>query len=299
MRIADLLAIAGILVFWYGVLPLAGVCIRRRHKKVFRQRFKEVLRKPLLDYETWRLLERRDGQDEQYRLSGKIESTSEKTLWVKSDSLLIPVELRNARFFFINNSSLQRIVWHRLPGFFEDTKIFVAGELVQLEGRRIFASTKKTPLIAVLYDTEEENLVPRIIGASRNKNDYWNAITPYSILIGAFSLIVTTVSFLRHPAFWLTVITAFIAVFIPLFPFFPPGILFTALSRFLRKQSEAASIRADMLAIRKPQERRQARYYSLKAVICEAGSFICVIMGIGANVFFVGAIALIFIRGEG
>ncbi|MDR0708410.1 MAG: hypothetical protein LBF60_11150 [Treponema sp.] len=299
MRITDLLAIIGILVFWYGVVPMVGLCIRRYHRKVFRRRFKEVLRKPLLDYETWRLLERGGGQDALYRFSGKIEATSEHMLWVQNDFLLIPVELRNAQFFFITGDSLQRIVWRRYADFSEETKIFVAGEVVQREGRRIFASTKKESLIAVLYDAEEEDLVPRIISASRNKNDYWNAITPYSILIGVFSLIVTAVSFMRHPAFWLTVIAAFIAVFIPLFPFFPPGILFTAFSRFLRKQSESASIQADMLAIRKPQERRQARYYSLKAVICEVISLVCVIMGIGANVFFVGAIVSIFIRNEG
>lgn len=292
-----MLAIAGILVFWYGVAPLAGICIRRWHRKVFRQRFRDILRKPLLDYETWRLLEREGSQNAQYRFFGKIEATSEKMLWVKNDSLLIPVELRNAQGFFINDNSLRRIVWHKLPYFSENTNIFLAGELVQREGRRIFASTPKKTLVAVLYDTEEEDLVLRIISASRNKNDYWNAFTPYSILIGAFSLIVTAVSFLRHPAFRFTVITAFIAVFIPLFPFFPPGILFTALNRFLRKQSETASIRADMLAIREPQKRREARYYSLKAVICEAGAIICVIVGIGANVFFVGAIALVFIRG--
>jgi hypothetical protein len=299
MRIADLLAIAGILVFWYGVAPLAGACIRRYHRRVFRQRLKEVLHKPLLDYETWRRLERGGVQDALYQFSGEIESTSETMLWVKNDSLLIPVELRNTPFFFINDNNLRRIAWRRHPDFFEDTKIFVAGELVQREGRRIFASTKKTPLIAVLYDTKEEDFIPRIVGASRNKNDYWNAITPYSILIGAFSLIITAVSFLRHPAFWLTATTAFIAAFIPLFPFFPPGVLFTALSRFLRKQSESASIRADMLAIREPQERRQARRHSLKAAICEASSLVCVILGIGANVFFVGAIASIFIRNEG
>ncbi|MDR0374780.1 MAG: hypothetical protein LBH85_03550 [Treponema sp.] len=299
MRIADLLTIAGILVFCYGVAPLAGVCIRRYHKKVFRRRLKEVLRKPFLDYETWRRLEHGGVQDALYRFSGKIDSTSEKMLWVKGDSLLIPLELRNTQFFFINNNSLRRVLWRNLPGFSEDTKIFVAGELVQRDGRRIFASTKKTPLITVLYDAEEETLVPRIISASRNKNDYWNAITPYSILIGAFSLIATAVYFLRHPALWLTVTTAFVAAFIPLFPFLPPGVLFTALSRFLRKQSEAASIRADMLAIREALERRQARYYFLKAVIYEASSLVCVVMAIGANIFFVGTIASIFIHNEG
>ncbi|MDR1073729.1 MAG: hypothetical protein LBL45_08665 [Treponema sp.] len=302
MKIADLLAIVGILVFWYGVAPLAGICMRRWRRKVFRQRFKEVLRKPLLDYETWRLLEREGLQDTQRRFSGKIEATSDNMLWVKSDSLLIPVELRNAKLFFINNNSLRHILRRSLPdfsGFSEDMKIFVAGEIVQRHNRRIFASTRKNPLIAVLYDTEEEDLVLRIIRASRNKNDYWNVITPYAIFIGAFSLIITAVSFLRHPALWLTVITAFIAVFIPLFPFFPLGVLFTALGRFLRKQSETASISSDMLAIREPRNRRQARYYSLKAAICEAGAVICVIMGIGANVFFVGAIVLLFIRGWG
>jgi hypothetical protein len=71
------------------------------------------------------------------------------------------------------------------------------------------------------------------IRAGRDKNEYWNAVTPYALIAGALSLIYIAISFLSRPAFRLTSITAFIAVFIPLFPMLPPGILFTLLYRHL------------------------------------------------------------------
>ncbi|MDR2794078.1 MAG: hypothetical protein LBB61_10535 [Treponema sp.] len=296
MRIADLFIITGLLLFWYGIVPSVGTFIQRYHRKVFRRQFMAVLHKPLLDYETWRSLERGSANRAVFRFLGKIESVSETMLWIKNDSLLIPLALRDTQVFFVNNANLQRIVSRRYPELFEETKIFVAGEIIRQDGRRIFASTKKNPLITLLYDREKEDLVTRIIGASRNKNDYWNPVTPYSIIMGVFSLILVAVFFLQRPAFRFTAITAFAAVFIPIFPFLPPGVLLTSISRFLRKQSETASIRSDILMIREPQERKQARRYSVKAVIYEVCALIVLIIGIGANVFFAGAIALLFIR---
>ncbi|MDR2194076.1 MAG: hypothetical protein LBP19_06370 [Treponema sp.] len=297
MRIVDLCIITGLLFFWYGMIPVVGTFIHRYHRKVFRQQLMVVLHKPLLDYETWRLLERGHVNDTMFRFLGKFESVSETILWIKNESLLIPLGLRDTQIFFVNDAGLRRIVNRRLLDISEETKIFVAGEIVWQDGRQMFASTKKNPLITILYDKEDnEDLVVRIISASRNKNDYWNLVTPYSIIMGIFSLILMAIFYLQRPAFRIMAIIALIAVFIPLFPFLPPGILFTSMSRFLRKCAETASIRSDITAIQEPHERKQLRHYSAKAVLYEVSSWIILIMGIGTNIFFIGVVALYFIR---
>ena len=109
----------------------------------------------------------------------------------------------------------------------------MGGSLVFQDERWSFVSTRETPLMVIFYDCPDTALTPRAIRAGRHGNEYWNQITPYSLVIGALCQLFIAFSFLPRPAFRLTVITALIALFTPLFPLIPPGLLFTVLYRRL------------------------------------------------------------------
>jgi hypothetical protein len=226
-------------------VPIAGAFVSRHSWRVFRRRFDDLRLRPFLDYKSYRNADRGGGL---YRFIGGFESlTDENTLWIRSDTLTIPVALSGAHTYLLpmqESDNLpdifdpgeevpERIHWNRVSTLTEGAKVFVGGPLLSVDDRGTFVSTRENPLLLIFYDGPDRSLTTRAIRAGRHKNEYWNPITPYAFILNAFSQIILAISFLPRPAFRLTVITAFIAIFAPLFPLLPPGILLTALYRRL------------------------------------------------------------------
>jgi hypothetical protein len=196
-----------------------------------------------LDYGLYRRLAGKGGD---YRFTGGFESVTDgHTLWIRSDTLTIPVALANAKTYVLpmqegspesfdpSEEAPERIRWDRVSALAEGAKVFVGGSLVLQDERWTFVSTKETPLLVIFYDGSDRSLSIRAIRSGRDRNEYWNAVTPYALIAGALCLISIAASFLFRPAFRLTVITALVAVFIPFFPMLPPGVLFTVVYRRL------------------------------------------------------------------
>jgi hypothetical protein len=129
--------------------------------------------------------------------------------------------------------SPERIRWDRISTLTEGARVFVGGLLVSLEDRWTFVSTRENPLLVIFYDCPDHALAVRAIRAGRHRNEYWNPVTPYGFILNTFSQITIAASFLSRQAFRLTVIAAVIALFSPLLPFLPPGVLLTVLYRRL------------------------------------------------------------------
>ncbi|GHU88222.1 hypothetical protein FACS189476_04930 [Spirochaetia bacterium] len=241
------------MVFWYGLVPVAGGLVSRRSWRVFRRRFDDLRLRPLLNYGIY---SRRGtsaetesrGEGGIYRFTGGFESVTDgRTLWIRSDSLTIPVALAGAQTYLLpmqeggflpgafdpSEEAPERIRWDRVSTLTEGAKVFVGGALALRNNRWTFVSTPEAPLLVIFYDGPDRSLAIRTIRAGRHRNEYWNSITPYALVLGALSLIFIAVSFLPRPAFRLIAIAAFIAIFIPLFPMVPPGLLFTVMYRRL------------------------------------------------------------------
>jgi hypothetical protein len=230
-------------IFFYGLVPVAGAFAGRRSWRQFRRRFDELRLRPLLDYGVYRSLK---GEGESYRFIGGFESVTDgHTLWIHGENLTIPVSLRGAQTYMLpmqeedaagafdpGEEAPERIRWDRVSTLTEGAKVFVGGSLVFRDDRWIFAAGE-TPLLVIFYDGPDRSLTARAIRAGRHRNEYWNTLTPYGLVMGALSLIVMAAAFLNRPAFRLTTITALIAVFIPLFPLLPPGVLCTVVYRRL------------------------------------------------------------------
>jgi hypothetical protein len=123
------------------------------------------------------------------------------------------------------------IRWNRVSTLSEGAKVFLGGVLKTHNNRLNFISTKERPLMVVFYNCPDDELTDAITRASRTRNEYWNTITPISLVAGALALIYIASLFLNRPAFRLTVITSLIAIFVPILPMLPPGILLTLLYR--------------------------------------------------------------------
>jgi len=258
MRISVFLVIILLVVFWYWLVPIAGAVINRIKWNKFRQHFDELRLRPVLDYRIYRQLEM---EEKKFRFIGGFESiTDRKTLWIQGENLTIPVSLADAHTYLLpiqkgegipdildlGDETPEKINWNRVTTLTEGARVYVGGSLVYQDERWIFVSTKEEPLIVIFYDGPDRSLTTRTINAGRSRNEYWNGITPYALALGALCLFLVALSFLERPAYRMTVITSVIALFIPLFPIFPPGILLTILFRRLSWQACKLKIISDM-----------------------------------------------------
>jgi hypothetical protein len=266
-----LLVIIALVFLWCGLVPVAGAFWQRRSWRIFRRRFDELCLRPVLDYSAcqhtppegsvYRFIGGfesltdpatggKDSGDRDFGdfLSPKSRSRpNERTLWIRSDALTVPISLKGAQTYMLpmlggsqfpgpfdpGEESPQRIRLDRISTLTEGAKVFVGGLLVPRDDRWTFVSTKENPLLVIFYDGPDRTLATRAIRAGRHRNEYWNRITPYGFILNAFSQIFIAASFLPRPAFRLTVIAAFVALFAPLLPLLPPGVLLTVLYRRL------------------------------------------------------------------
>jgi hypothetical protein len=197
----------------------------------------------MLDYSVY---SRMDGGE--FRFIGGFESvTGGHTLWIRGENLTIPAALAGAQTYLLpmqegggglaaydpSVEAPERIRWDRVSSLTGEAKVFVGGKLTLREDRWTFVSTKENPLLVIFYDGPDRSLTLRAIRAGRNRNEYWNAVTPYALAMGAFCELFIAFSFLSRPAFRLTVITSLVALFIPVMPVIGPGILFTGIYKRL------------------------------------------------------------------
>lgn len=256
-------------LFWYGLVPIAGALVSGFAWRRFRAHFNKLRLVPLLDYTHYvscgrapqspppqgspgtRTLRGRKNSPgkgpagELFRLTGSFESiTDGHTLWVRSPDLTIPVVLTGAQVYMLptedrdvregldlTEEAPQRLRRDQVATLTGEVRVFVGGALSPQDGRWIFVATPETPLQVIFYTGDERSMATRVIRAGRHRNEYWNGVTPYALVLGALCLIAMAVTFLPRPAFRLTAITAFCAAFVPLYTLAPPGLLLTIVYR--------------------------------------------------------------------
>ena len=254
-----------------------------------------------MDYRQYRQLEWDGGV---FRFSGGIESiTDGQTLWVKGDDLTVPVSITKTKCFLLPlhegegfPEAPQQIRWNRVSTITEGAKVFIGGRVKNQDDRLSFVSTKEQPLMVIFYNCPDAAFAGLIIQAARTRNEYWNNITPASLVIGALALIYIAASYLGRPAFRLTVVSALTAVFIPILPVFPPGILLTSLYRRLSWNSVKLRASYDLaryglLADSTPWI---AKYLAFRAYAMEFLAWILILAGICINLVFIFLILYLF-----
>ena len=292
------LVIILIVVVFYGLVPMAGAIFKRYKWRQFRNRFNKLRLSSLLDYKQYRQLP--DGSSGIvsgiYRFTGGIESiTDGNTLWVKGEDLTMPISLNKTKCFLLpvhegetpEPGAPELIRWNHVSTLTEGAKVFIGGQLMTQDNRLNFCSRKENPLMVIFYNCPDKDFPREIIARARPHGEYWNTITPVSLVAGLLSLVYIAASHLGRPAYHLTVITALIAVFIPILPVIPPGFLLTIFYRRLllnvRKLKAGFDLaKFDLLEGRKQNKPR----YVINAYILEGFACLMLLAGICINVVF-------------
>jgi hypothetical protein len=246
---------------WYALVPIAGAFVVRRSWRRFRRRFDDLRLAPILDYRASREL---SGEGEDFRFFGGFESVTDgKTLWVRSDSLTVPIELSAAQIYLLpaaegapdqrsydlDVGQPERIRWERVAALSEGAKVFIGGRARPEAGRVRFQSADDEPLLVILYDGDERSMLERTVRAGRHRNEYWNPATPYALALGVFCELIVGLSFSPRPAFRPAAAAAFTAAFGPLLTILPPGLLLTSLYRRFWRRARAFRAFRDLVLL--------------------------------------------------
>jgi len=240
---------------------------------------------PILDYSSYWSAAKKGQEPLSFRFLGSLESVTDgRTLWMHGKDLTISVSLKNAETYLlpayqgdndqemldIDEEAPVKIRWGKVSMLTEGSKVFVGGPLAYREERWQFVSTKRNPLIVFFYDGPDRLFTTRVIQSCRQQWAYWNAITPYSLIIGALCLILLAFSFLHRPIYRPMVIFSFVSLFIPFYPIIPPGLLFTVFCRRLAYKSRIFKAYSDLarLSLRSPptpEDKLSSRHKDSKA----------------------------------
>lgn len=252
-----------IVLVFYLIIPGTGAFYARKQWKDFRRNIIMSGFYPVLDYYRFR----KNGDDELpglYRFFGKIEAIQdENKIWLRKGNFTVTADLENVKIFivrsgiseFADNSFFEKagnsiedempqvISWNRIFSLPENSEMMISGPLFRKGGKGIFSSTKTEKLTVILFDGSRETLLKRAVWSGRHRNEFWNFLTPVSIITGAFILFIGTytISGGLYPDFLCLISLTF--SLLPVIPLFPPGVVFFFLYRRLWK--EARFIRAE------------------------------------------------------
>jgi hypothetical protein len=277
-----LLLIAGISAFGYLILPLAGAFRVRRQWRIFRQAIYRSMELPILRYRTVRSAPEGSGS---FRFFGRIEaSQGEDRLWLSDGSLSLQVDLKGVEIFTLPgfdaydeegrvednerafaDAAPSHVPSRRIAAFPQGTEIMVAGELVMERSRPVFHARSGTDLLVLVYDGDPSTILRRSIWSGRQRNEYWNQLTPLSLTLASFSLFILAYVFLRSPELLPYAHIALTFSLLPLAPLLPPGVLLFTLYRRTWRAGRYLRAERDLLSL-------PTRRFSESIPLCDGSS---------------------------
>jgi hypothetical protein len=269
------LAISVILAsIFYLALPAVGAFSVRSQWRAFRKLMSGLSLTPFASYAAVAGVSSPEGRIGTFRFFGGIEAIEgENRLWLRNERLSLAVDMTQALIYSLPmgstkeegpeeeneitfpDESPERVFWKKLVSVPEKTKVFVGGSLFRDGGLGVFKGEKDSPLIVVLYEGDEETILRRCIWSGRQKNEYWNKITPVSVTAGIFVMILLSFNLVRRPILSsISFLVGAVAV-LPILLVLPPGTFLLFLYQALWRRGRV--LRAERDAIILP-----LRYFS-------------------------------------
>lgn len=248
----------------YLILPLAGAFRVRRRWRNFRNAIYASMTLPVITY-----ADLRQGSRGRYRFFGRIEaSQGEDHLWLSDGRLSLQIDLNGVEVYTlpavgspaeegrieeneltIAEGSPAALPSRRLAALPVGTQMMVAGDLSLYQGRAVLGSSAKEELLCLIYDGEAESILRRAIWSGRQRNEYWNQLTPLSLTLASFTLFILAYIFLRTPRLLPFAHIALTLSLVPPAPLLPPGILFFSLYRRIWRSGRYLRAERDLIAL--------------------------------------------------
>jgi len=239
--IYHLAVIFTLVIVFYLLLPGIGAF---RIRGIWR-RFRSLLLKsallPPLTYTDLRAAEGEAGRKGgAFRFFGYLQALKgDNTIWLTDGEVSLMAQLEQVYVYILTfNKPIapdswehypvhtpQRVKWEKISSLPEQTKLFVSGCLDYREGQPVFIDTPENPLFVLIYEGEDKETLLRGIWSGREKNEYWNSMTPGALLLGLFSLFIYFYILLQDPGTLFPAAAALTLACLPITPLLPPCIV--------------------------------------------------------------------------
>jgi len=218
-------------IFFYALLPGVGAFFVRHKWRSFRKSLMQAVSSEILQYSN----ENPGDENNIFSYMGSLEALEGKSvMWLKNNQLTVSADLSGSHIYIlpqlITMNSLPQetpayIPWSHISSFEEGFRVFLFGTLKTQGGFRQFLSSGKQSLLAVLSHCRDHDFYKLAIWSGRQRNEYWNALTPWSLVTGILSLLILFFVYyfsgnMRYALFALT------GAFLPVLPLLPPGLFF-------------------------------------------------------------------------
>ncbi len=204
------------------------------------------------------------GKGRNYRFFGRLQAMQEdNTVWLSDGEVSILAELRQVSVYILSSNATftpdswrqypaqppQRVKWEKISSLPEETRIFISGGLVSKDGHAVFIDTPEDPLCVVIYEWPDSEVLLRGTWSGRQKNEYWNAMTPGALTLGFFSLFIYFYILMRFPPLMLPALLALALSCVPFTPLIPPGIIAYYFYRRFWQQGRVLRAQRDILRL--------------------------------------------------
>jgi hypothetical protein len=257
---ALLLTALGTALLFFALIPGAGAFGVRWQWRLFRRRMREASLAPFLRYSD---LSGAEGRRGDFRVFGELEAIQERDrIWINTGEFTVEADLEGVRLYLLPSLSAGGGLpeplpdeepavapWNRVFSLPSGLRLFVGGSLFLEEGRGVFRSSPRVPLLVVCYDGERESILKRAIWGGRKRNEYWNPFTLPSLLTGFLCLALLAYLSLRSSQAGLPGFAVLSLAAAPVAPFLPPGVALYYLYRYFWKMARRLRAERDLLRL--------------------------------------------------
>lgn len=256
------IVILAVAVVFYGLLPVVAALSLRFTWRRFRLRVEALAGAPILSYAAVAGLPSAGSAGRLHRLYGRLEAIEgSNRLWLRGAGITALVDLSASPLYILSSDeaaapwspesagTVERMDWSAVHFLSEGTKLFVGGLVRAERGLAVFSEAPGEPLVAILYDGPESELLSRLVAGGRRRNEYWNAFTPAALAMGVG--LSSVLLFLSGRAGVLPSVRAlsFLVAAAPLLPLLPPGLFLFFAYRRLWRGALSLRMRRDLLRL--------------------------------------------------
>ncbi len=250
-------------VVFYLLIPGIGAFAVRRHWRSFRKELMSSVSSPLLTYA--RLNTEAPETKGTYRFFGSLQAMEGDTeIWLSGNDISVMVDLSGISLYVLPTASglsspigeagypdetPRKTKWSRIFSLPEGTRMFVVGNLIRRDGKTCFSDTPERKLFVVIYDCSDEAFFSQAVWTGRQRNEYWNPVTPGSLTVGSFSLFIYFYILLQKPYMQFPAGVSLLLSLVPLLLFFPPGLAFYYVYRYLWKKARMLRAQRDLMKL--------------------------------------------------
>lgn len=212
---------------------------------------------PILTYRAARLDTESPGEAPLVRFFGSLEAIKhDRAMSLRGGDLTVAADMAHSQIFVmppdtgnLPDESPLRTNWDRLGSVTEGTRVFVSGSLLRRGTEVTIGGQPGSPMLVVIYDGVERNLLRRAIWSGRQLNEYWNQLTPAALACGMLALIILSYALLRVPSQRLAAITSLTLASLPFLPLLPPGVALFYIYRRLWRRGRILRAHRDVLLL--------------------------------------------------